>query len=295
MKYCNTCRKPADDQDIVCPTCRGHLANQLPTNADLNDAELERLAAVVWKKTWKKHVLLVFGELSVLMFLGLWGLKDVYNAGVKQTQKIIATRINNEFKTEAIHKTVTEVASTEAKHLLIGEILPQVTNFEKHVASKVDEVNGVIVTNIFPLITTSSNRIEELRSNIVSAENLLQGFFDKSKAAVFHFSDTNSFQVLATNGNSTLIAFILPEIPINNSVRLQYGVYAQPPGSYWSTENVVFFNWGESLDNLKSKPVYAWYVADSSRTNSLREIRFEDRKLYADGKLILDLNHVNWK
>ncbi len=136
-------------------------------------------------------------------------------------------------------------------------------------------------------------KLETQQQETIRLETILKGWFKNAKSDSFNFQTPDSFQVIATstNGSKTMIAFLLSSVPIEGSLRLQYGVFAQPPGSYGNRGNVAFFKWGESLDNLKSTPVYASYVADVTKTNVVHKLEIRDGVLYGDTSPLMATNN----
>jgi hypothetical protein len=116
-------------------------------------------------------------------------------------------------------------------------------------------------------------QIVQQSADIARLETILKGWFKNSKTDMFDFSkDPLYVCAVSTNGSRTLVCFALSSIPVEGSLRLQYHVFAQPPGSFWNHKNLVFFVWGESLDNLRSHQCFASYVADPTMTNIIQTV-----------------------
>ena len=54
-----------------------------------------------------------------------------YQAGVKKVEDLLVDRVNQEFETERLRKTIAEVAQDQAKYVLRAEIDPQVEQFKR--------------------------------------------------------------------------------------------------------------------------------------------------------------------
>lgn len=68
----------------------------------------------------------------------------LYQAGVKKVEDLLVNRINQEFETDRIRKTITEVAQDQAKYVLRAEIDPQVEQFKRDTEKKIASFEGYL-------------------------------------------------------------------------------------------------------------------------------------------------------
>ena len=196
MKYCESCGKAVADDNIICPDpqCHGHLRTTPKEKITVSYQEISTITDHVWRRIWKKHLLLIFGEFSVLMLLGLLGLFDIYEKASNKVQSVIVTTITNEFQTDRIHATVSDVASNEAKGILITQVMPEVTNFESQVGLRLQQIND-------------------------TANNVVSGLYSNMVFETFSGSDSNHVVKFASDGNTSRVLIRLNYIPIPQSIQ----------------------------------------------------------------------------
>lgn len=189
-------------------------------------------------------------------------------------QHKIDVDLSNQFNLPNIHKLVQQEAELEIKK----EAEPLVLQLVK--------------TNVSPQLLATSNQINSLRSNIVSADDLLHGFFNNYKAARFEYNRSNFFEICSCKKKDciTTIAFLLPEVPMTNSIRLQVGGQLEPPDSYQYYKNLVVFSCRGGTNILKTNALFVTYVSDASKTNAFQKVRVNSKRLYGDKELIQDIS-----
>jgi hypothetical protein len=270
MKWCETCGKAANDDDIVCPDpkCRGHLGTTPKDKAAMSHEEISAITKHVWKKIWKKHLFLIFGEFSLLMLIGLLGLLDIYEKASDKVQNVIVTTITNEFQTDRIHATVSDVASNEAKGLLIAQVMPEVTNFEGQVSSRLAEINS-------------------------TADNVVSGLYSNMVFETFSGSDSNHVVKVASEGNKSRILIRLSYIPVARSIQMIVkggsGMLGQVPQNYPgpipTLKNVILINLVDF--DLTTTSFSIQYVKESRETNIVQNIKVDGANVFYDGVPIM--------
>jgi hypothetical protein len=263
MKWCETCGKHADDADIICPDprCRGHLGSAPKEKVVVSHEEISAITKHVWKKIWKKHLFLIFGEFSVLALIGLFGLLDIYEKASNKVQSTIVTTITNEFQTDRIHSTVSDVASNEAKVLLIAQVMPEVTNFEGQIGLRLAEINN-------------------------TANNVIFGLYSNMTFETFSGSDSNHVVKYRTDGNTSRILIRLSCVPISGSIQANFtGGGLDIPQSYkgpiYSFKNI--FVWNINDYNAAASLFWVQYVKDVHDTNIIRQMITDGDNVFADG------------
>jgi hypothetical protein len=145
MKYCQSCGKRAVDNDIICPDpqCRGHLDLHPPVPTPTSAYDVEEITRRIWNRIWKKHLLVIFGEFSLLMAIGLFGLYGTYLQASSEVKKLIIAKIDGEFKTERIRTTISDVAAERAGSILEQEVRPAVIKLTNDIgvfSRKIDDL-----------------------------------------------------------------------------------------------------------------------------------------------------------
>ena len=253
MKYCESCGKAVADDNIVCPDpqCHGHLRTTPKEKNTISHQEISTITDHVWKRIWKKHLLLIFGEFSVLALIGFFGLLDIYEKASNKVQSTIVTTITNEFQTDRIHATVSDVASNEARGLLIAQVMPEVTNFEGQVGLRLQQIND-------------------------TANNVVSGLYSNMVFETFSGSDSNHVVKFPSDGNSIEILIKLNSVPISGSIRLTIkgggglGIPQDYPGILHTYRNV--FNCNLTDYDLATTTFLIQYVKDNRETNIIQTI-----------------------
>jgi hypothetical protein len=240
--------------------------------------EIERVWSAYGRVTKVSSIILIILGVvgGIFVFFGYRSWED-FKASLQKSEKEALTNEVTKIRGQIAAELERQFAGTNIQSMIADKTSEQIDK------TAAPQIQNLMSKQILPQIYATSNRIEILQSNIVTAESILKGFFDMSKAIAFDFSKSNSYSVVKTLTNGgTIICFLLPEVPIEGSLRLQYHVYEQPPGSYGNIGNLVIFNWGESLDNLRSHQVYAWYVADKTNKNIIHSFGVKDGMVFPD-------------
>jgi hypothetical protein len=253
MRYCQTCGKPAKDDELLCPdpSCKGSLGPLRP-QGKISEQEITRISDEVWTRTWKKHLGWIFGELSVLAVIGFIGVWAAYRSATVELSKLMVDKINSEFKTERIRATVSEVASNEARALLISEIQPEVTQFENEINTQINQVTLI-----------ANNAVSNLFSSMASDK--IQG------------SETNRVIVFPESG---FAVFLLKSVPIKNSIQAVFSEDNMgnrpllPLLKHQRANTIGFFFKGAWDEGWKQATYVFQYVRDTSNTNIIGSIRY---------------------
>src|SRR6267143_528684 len=137
MKLCPQCKaREEDDRLIACPKCGASYDG--PTSVPRDEiAALERR---VLKKLTRKVAGWLFGGLSVITVIGIVQFAIQFGAlwrtGVSKLELLLNNRIADEFKTERIRNTISEVAQTQAKALMKSNIQPEIDKVKADTAAK---------------------------------------------------------------------------------------------------------------------------------------------------------------
>lgn len=138
MKRCPACgTRDNNDLLVVCPACGAAYDDEpSPSAADLSALEtkiLKRLTGRVSKFIFGGFS--IFGLISAITIL--WQFAALWNAGMSQLQTTLNKRIDEEFKTERIQKTIADVAKQQAGSLLRDSVQPQIDKVRSETEAKV--------------------------------------------------------------------------------------------------------------------------------------------------------------
>lgn len=137
-------------------------------------------------------------------------------------------------------------------------------------------------------IMDSQQSLSDQQKALVDPIELAKRVFGTTTTEMFSYGDTNRMSAIEMPGGKYLVFFNLSHIPIFNTVRIQYHIYAQPPPAHFQMGNsTIGFSWGDSFEKLKDKQFYVSYAIASLDTNSLS--RFGTTE---DGKIVIDGNVV---
>lgn len=132
----------------------------------------------------------------------------------------------------------------------------------------------------------ATDTIRDQQKVISSSEEFVKKIFSSHITDFFVVGHEPSTR-LATippvkGGNKSLVFFLLRNSPVKETLQIQYRVFAQPVNSFVSIHNLVLFNWGESLENLKDQQLSASYFPDKTDPVVIHSLRVEKGRVYAD-------------
>lgn len=183
----------------------------------------------------------------------------------------------------SFHETITEVEGVVRKHQ--EKLHAQQQTIEAHQEDLTKVQNSVLETHkkftknadlaseaiekAKREIAASKVELERQNQEIIDVQVLVRGLFSEMVTEGFVEPDSQRYFIvkepnIKREGTTAVLVFELEHVPIKSSVRLQYHVYAQPPGSYLVSQNLILFFWGENPDHVTKKPFYVEYVPDSS-------------------------------
>lgn len=244
MKYCQTCGKPAEDNNIICPDpqCRGHLGPSPAERTVLSKHEIHTITNHVWKRIWKKHILFIFGEFSLLMLIGLIGLYDIYHKASNEVKSVIVTNVVNEFKTDRIRATVSEVASNQANETITTQIRPEVDKFEKNVGEELGQITD-LTTNAVSTVKRLEGQSEFLSVLLKAinddrvafdqlrkwASDVNYPFHDLANSAIGNYEESDAMQLPTVTKADPWLSNIVKSNLTFQSYKDAYKFYNEAP------------------------------------------------------------------
>lgn len=144
-------------------------------------------------------------------------------------------------------------------------------------------------------IDTTQNDLNEALEKIQLQQKQLDSFdaqikelYAGQKSESFRFSDNEKFAFINMGERNTVVYFELEEIPIKNSITIQYYVYLQPSSAYLTKNNVVLFIWNGSTEELKTKYFRISYFPDKNNKDKHYDLRRSGENVYIDNVSVTD-------
>ena len=172
---------------------------------------------------------------------------DVQNAVKDATGKINASASQASDQSQAFTKYATDA---EADHS--GSIQQGLNEDEgEYKAQMLPAVVQPQMTEMQKELKTATDQMREQQKVISSSEEFVKKVFSSHKIDLYFVGHEQSTRLVtvpatATNKNA-VVAFVLSNSPIRETLQLQYRVFTQPPNSYFTIHNIVIFFWGEDM------------------------------------------------
>ena len=138
-------------------------------------------------------------------------------------------------------------------------------------------------------LKVAADKIGEMEQS-QDMNQLVKDIFERMKVEAIKPLEEGKMFVAKKRDDFAYVLFVLEDVPIPNTVELQYHIYTQPNGSFSTFDNVVLFNWADSVSKLEKKPFYLRYVADYGRANEKTKVFVKDGYLVAKDKLAFRLS-----
>src|SRR5713101_3143350 len=127
MKRCPACgTRHNDDLLVVCPEC-GAAFDEQPS---FSDADISAIEGRILNRVTRKVGKFIFGGFSLLTIASvitlIWQFGTLWNVGISRLQTSLNKRIDGEFRTERIQKSITNVAEAQAAALLRDSVQPKI-------------------------------------------------------------------------------------------------------------------------------------------------------------------------
>lgn len=148
LKRCPVCKIDVENKLICCPKCKGELVDKSYTDQFLSDEQINRIVGIAVRKTaktmWKRFAAaLSIIAIGSFVYSG-WTLDNLYKKAIHILENRLVEKIDEEFQTERIKSTVSDVAKNESKDLMNSIIKPEIKAFKDQTNSKVENFNQFI-------------------------------------------------------------------------------------------------------------------------------------------------------
>lgn len=147
--------------------------------------------------------------------------------------------------------------------------------------------NQASITEQQTEISKTQEGLTKHQERLEDVELLVKNMFEQYRTE--HFSHKVPERMIVTKHEDlkTVILFELEHAPIPQTMRLQYHIYAQPPGSFFNNGNVVMFRWGDSVEKTREKSYSMSYVPDPTKKGRKGDLGSTDGFATVDGKRLM--------
>ncbi|MFX0557133.1 hypothetical protein ACOCEA_10050 [Maribacter sp. CXY002] len=188
----------------------------------------------------------------------------------------IQTRVDNSWESSILAKNAADRISETSR-----TVESQISKSQKSIEIT-SELNSVVKDSLKTLIDLLNEQNTELDRLKIQMSNL----FNSMKNETFRSSNENKYRVVKIDEEFAIIVFKLDAIPIPESVKLQYHIYAQPYEAFEINKNIIILRWGDNLKNLDKHDFYISYIQDPTAEKPYDDLKQEEGWIKAGDSLI---------
>ena len=319
-RYCADCGTPLTPslvylEEVVKAQVRESVDTRLK---EQQFVEIETATAIVervqrWAKLFGFFVAIPLGVLALaLAVLGIQELRDfrrlIENAEGQIKPRIqqakdsadAATKQADEAQREAgeARKTIeAQLSSASGATAQVQRLSTQVSALEKTTSQQMKSASDRIdkrTSDLDVKIDTATKDIAEQQRKLASTNELVKSLFSRGKTEYFDTKSSSTRFAYVPYKGGVWVYMLLADIPIRETVEIKFHVYSQPKSSYFPiNSNVLFFNWGQTLEALQQQPLEVNYVPDPTQSKEkFKALSVRDRRAYADEMLLMDSSTV---
>jgi hypothetical protein len=209
---------------------------------------------------------------------------------------------------EAQHTTDTVTAEVNkelgaAKEITrnVQTLNARVSELEKQSASQMRASTEKVESQVKELrlqMDTASKEITEQSKKISSTDEIVKALFSKGTSEYFDMKANSATVVISpykfSDKSGAFVFMLLKSPPIYQTLELKWKYSSEPRNSYGVIKNnVVFFNWAEPVETLRSSQMEVYYVPDpTSKNQNFKSLSVREGKLYADDEAIFTLTQL---
>jgi hypothetical protein len=163
----------------------------------------------IYDRLNKRLKLYVFGGFSLFALISGVFLVDsmisVYNRGTEFLNRTVLGKVTEQFRDPAIKKTVSEVASKEAKRLLVEQIQPEVTQFQNETKGQIASFREFTTSmesryvNDYHRLSAGLTNLEQSEQKLEASNKKVDGLIETMAEKV---ADLDKRKVLADLGSA---------------------------------------------------------------------------------------------
>ncbi len=204
----------------------------------------------------------------------------------REAGKAIQTNLSYEATANHLSKEMTKRASQTS-----AEMRNEAASVKTKVAETQTELDAV--KKLQPEFDSMRSQLAKATSDldaqqkvISSSENFVKQVFSTHSVSLFNFNSfiqPSTVVIPAPQGTKlSVVLMLLPKTPIGGTMQLQWGVFAQPPTSYFSIHNLVIFYWGDPPEELKNNILSVSFFPDKSDKETINTLSVHDGRVYGD-------------
>jgi hypothetical protein len=199
-------------------------------------------------------------------------------------------------------KKTIEVATAEAKRQLgsatelaknVRALSDRVSGLEQQTSSQMKGSSQRVDARVSELdqkIDAAAKDIADQQKKLASTDELVKALFSKGTTEYFPTTANGSNVVIAPLANGALVFMLLKSAPIYQTIEVKFHVFSQPHGSYWLSNNILIFSWGDPATNLKQHMLEVTYVPDpTSKAPAFKSLSVRGNAVFADETKIMEL------
>jgi hypothetical protein len=151
------------------------------------------------------------------------------------------------------------------------------------------------VKDLHQQMDATSKGMLEQEKKLASTDELVKALFSKGITEYFQTSANSPAAVIVSlqvaGKNSAFVFMLLKSAPIFQTVELKWRVASQPRNSFGLIKNnILFFNWGEPIENLRQNPIEVYYVPDpTSKTPAFKALSIREGTIFADDEAVFSV------
>jgi hypothetical protein len=308
-KFCADCGTPFDPQAAqleflvksqVEKTIQERFRDRQLIDVETSQAVAERLMG--WAKLLGFFVGLPLAVLVIILSIsGIQTYSDFKNmiSSIEgQVQPQIARAKSD---AEQAQKTAAEAkdeaaVSKQTIQTVTADTLKQLaaaTDLERRTSQQIQGSSQRVDTRMSELdqkMDTAINDIADQQKKLESTDELVKTLFSKGTTEFFVTTANGPNVVTVPLKKGALVFMLLKSAPIYQTIEVKWRVFSQPHGSYFITNNVLFFNWGDPAENLKQYPLEVTYVPDPTvKAPAFKALSVKDNAVFADETKIMDV------
>lgn len=192
-------------------------------------------------------------------------------------------------RTTAWAAFVTSLEATGQGLLRLGNTIDDIRagmeaeqNKRKEQQAELDRIQGD-TRNMQTSLQTTQQKLNEQQQKLADINQLLKAFYEASTTKLYDTStDSDRLVIMQHSDDRVTLYALLPDVPIPQTLQLQYHVAVQPRSTYFTDGNLVTFRWGQSETNLRSKPMEFTYVPDPTSNPKYSKLVKRGHRVFAD-------------
>jgi uncharacterized protein YoxC len=177
----------------------------------------------------------------------------------------------------------------------VEELSNRVSELEKQTSSQMRGSTQRVEAEVKELhqqMESASKDMAEQQKKLASTDEIVKALFSKGVTEYFPTkADSQNTVILpykTAAANGAFVYMLLKAAPIYQTLELKWRVAAQPrSASVIIQNNVLVFNWGEPVENLRQFPLEVTYVPDPTvKIQPFKALTVKEGKVLADGVVV---------